>query len=452
MIEFLIPAAAMFAGLSPTMLQIALRASERRRTRQVWLAACEEAGLRGLQQTGGFLETFTVTGFSTTLTVRLTSPMPQQTRIAVWCPHPLALVVRSAGPRAGDIEVGDPLFDDTFFVDGNPLQVLALLDQTARRLLLGLEAEGHVSVQSNELSLRVFDRALDLRRALPRLLESCLETAGHLSQPTDAVRRLADNARQDREHGVRMKCLLMLMREFPEHEAVAEALRAALQDSSPEMRLRAATALGAEGRDVLRELMAGPRDSVAAHAVAALGRGLETRELKAVLDQSLRGLHNETAKACLDSLGRRAEPESLAAVAKVLSIGGRELATAAAAALGASGSPLAEAALIAALLRTEDEVRTAAACALENVGSPAAVLPLQEAVARHGDAGLRAAVRQAIAAIQARAGGSPGQISMSAAEAGQLSLPEAEAGQVSLAPTHDAEGRLSMTRRESKED
>ena len=121
----------------------------------------------------------------------------------------------------------------------------------------------------------------------------------------------------------------------------------------------------------------------------------------------------------------------MATLAKVLAVEKPELAAVAAEALGATGDASAEAPLVAALDSRHAPVRTAAARALGPVGTTGAVLPLKELEARDGAA--RAAARQAIAEIQARARGAfPGQLSLAAGESGQLSIAAGEAGRLSL--------------------
>jgi hypothetical protein len=74
-------------------------------------------------------------------------------------------------------------------------------------------------------------------------------------------------------------------------------------------------------------------------------------------------------------------------------------------------------------------VALAAVLALGRVGDASAVLALQAAAARGGD--LRPAALQAVAEIQGRTGGAPGQVSLAIGEAGGVSLPD-EPGRVTL--------------------
>jgi HEAT repeat protein len=225
---------------------------------------------------------------------------------------------------------------------------------------------------------------------------------------------------------------------------VLEALRNACSDPSPQIRLRAAKELGAEGRGILIELAEGlADDEMSAQAVSALGSELPSERTIDLLVHALRRRLLQTARACVEVLGRTG-PAAVDTLAKVIAREKGELSVAAAAALGETGSASAEPPLILALQREQADLQVAAASALGRVGSSAAVLPLKEAAERFSrDPDLRRATRQAIAEIQSRVqGASPGQLSLAGGEAGQLSLAEAEAGQLSLAG--DPAGQLSF--------
>ena len=196
----------------------------------------------------------------------------------------------------------------------------------------------------------------------------------------------------------------MLAREFPQHPATRATLLAARDDASEEVRLRAAMALGEEGRETLLDLVgrAGSDDACAARAVEALGEHLPAEAAEASLRRALGGAGRPlTAQACLLALGRRARPET-------------------------------EGLLLEALRREDPAVSVAAARALGQSGTVAAVVPLRQAAERGGD--LQRAARQAVAGIQARlAGAEPGQLSLAGGEAGALSLADGEPGRLSLA-------------------
>ncbi len=171
------------------------------------------------------------------------------------------------------------------------------------------------------------------------------------------------------------------------------------------MRLRAAMALGDEGRETLVDLVTrvGTDDSCAARAISALGASLPEGLAEATLRRALGGAGRpQLAQACLEVLGRlgRAEAEGL---------------------------------MLEALREPGPAGPAAAARALGRAGTVAAVGALREAMAPRGDL-LRSVGRQAIAEIQARlAGAAPGQLSLAGGEAGALSLADGEPGRLSLA-------------------
>ena len=337
---------------------------------------------------------------------------------------------------AREIEIGDEPFDNSFYIVGPMRLVCALFDAEARRLLLRVNAASRLAISGGELRVEMSDGQI------PEILPLLLDLGRRFARPMDAPQRLAENARQDPEPGVRLSNLLLLIHELPGDPRTLDALHNACADPSPRVRLRAARELGAEGRAVLMEVAESTEDDDAsAQAVSILGRELE--RTTAILTQALRRRLLQTARACLEALGHSG-PAAVDTLAKVAARENGELATAAALALGETGSVSAEPPLILALQREQADLRVAAASALGRVGSASAVLPLKEAAERGSrDPELRRATRQAIAEIQSRLqGASPGQLSLSGGEVGQLSLAEAEAGQLSLAIA--SSGQLSF--------
>jgi HEAT repeat protein len=231
------------------------------------------------------------------------------------------------------------------------------------------------------------------------------ELSRRLVAPEPVRGRLAANARHDPVAGVRLLNLLALVRLHPGDAFTAAELRAATSDRDAEVRLRAGIELGKDGRDVLLALAAdrAVEDRCSARAIEALGRDFPAEQARAQLARACREVRREplrpaSLRACIAVLGRR---------------GG------------------AEATLINALELGHEQVRVAAADALGAVGSAAAVLPLKEAAERHGGT-LASAARNAIAEIQSRLTGSPGELSLAEGEAGHLSLTADVGGRVSL--------------------
>jgi HEAT repeat protein len=294
--------------------------------------------------------------------------------------------------------------------------------------LLGCEVE-----DSNLRAILAPFRRKHLDRYV-RILREMLKTAQRLVAPEDVPARLAANVRSDPQPPFRLKSLETLVRTFPDHPAVAEAIAAARADPSDDVRLGAGLAQGPAGLDLVREIAQAEDtdDAAAARAVVALGPELTLERVREMLGRALRRRRVRTAEALLAWLGGYGGGESVAALAKVLAIEQGELAVAAAAALGVSGLPGAEAPLVRALEHADRDVRVAAAEALEAVGTATAILPLK-AVA--GDAALERTARRAIAAIQSRLTGTPGQLSLAGGEEGQLTLSEDESsGRLTLLP------------------
>jgi HEAT repeat protein len=349
--------------------------------------------------------------------------------------RPIEIEGKSFVHWAREIEIGDESFDREFFLEGPPRLVLALLDAATRQLLVRVKAEGSLEVSFGMLRSTVSDKSL------PDVLVLLLNI-GHRFGQVGVPRRLAENAYRDPEPGVRLQNLLMLIRELPGEPETVEALRVACSDPSPEIRLRAAKEIGAEGRGVLLELAEDmDDDEVSAEAVSALDRELPFGRVNTILDRALSRRRLRTVRACLEALGNSGDA-AIEVLANVLEQDHGELAPVAARALGATGSPAAELPLIQALERNQTDLRVAAAEALGRVGSAAAVLPLKEAADGFFPGEVRRAARQAIAEIQSRVqGASPGQLSLAPADTGQLSLAQ-EGGKLSLA--EDPAGRLSL--------
>jgi hypothetical protein len=222
------------------------------------------------------------------------------------------------------------------------------------------------------------------------VLATALELVQRLVPPENVVERIAELVRSDPERGVRERCLMYLARAHREHPAAQAVIREALTMPCPELRVRAAIALGAEGRETLLGLVgnADLNAECAADGIRALGEALpEPRSLE-ILQDALRLARHPVAGAAIETLGLR--------------------------------------------------------------GTATAVPPLRAAIEAHAlDSGLRREAQEAIARIQSRlAGAEAGQVSITdaQADAGQLSLSETASGRLSLdQPAAEREG-VSTTR------
>ena len=426
----------------------------------LWRAAALELGLEAVEESGGMLD-----GRAGPLRVRIShSGSREGTLFSIWGPAvPTDLVVwpetpDDRSPREREIEVGDAEFDSAARVEGSPAFAHAVLDGETRRLLRKLfrgareEPERRCRMPSGRLEpgvlrVEIPDLALGVlggglpdpfvgdRGRLADALAASIALARRLAAPDDLARRIVENLKGERVARVRRASLGVLVRDYPDDPATREALVAAREDPDADVRLRAAIALGPEGRDVLRALAAGEGadDDTTARAVAALEPDLTVDEAAGWLRSALRTRRVGTAEACTVALGRRGGPEAIALLGRVLAVETGDLARAAARALAMTGDAAAEEPLLRALAEgaRDGDVRITAATALGHVGTAAAVGPLQEAAA--GDAGMRRAARQAIAGIQSRlTGAEAGQLSLAAGGEGALTLAEDERGRVSV--------------------
>ena len=359
-------------------------------------------------------------------------------------------ISRASGER--EVMIGDPEFDAAVFIQGPVGVVRALLDEKTRYVLWRMIVKDSIEIPARrvyvEAKVTLWAGVLQATVAdgegrgqlaeLPWIIEALLEAMARLMRPEDIGARLAEIVRGDRERGVRLECLLMLIRDYPDHAETPAALRAGIEDRYDEIRLRSAMGLGEEGRPTLLALAAGDRagDDCSARAVAALGEHLPVERAQEILGSAVPARRTATACACLAALGRWGGAAGFASLVRMRPAGNVAMAAAAAQALGDTWSPEAESPLVKALGHAETEVRVAAAVGLGQVGTVSAVVALREVEERaRRDERLRRAARQSIAAIQARAGGaSPGQLSVAVGEIGQLSLPAGEEGNLSLTP------------------
>jgi len=448
------PLLLVFAALPLAGIAALLRRFGRQDRRIVarWRRAALHAGLTDLETRPVFWGVPTLSAVSGDLRVRFEWQEPasgsSSTVIRVDGPSlvPLSLRRETLGtslenrfaPR--ELVVGDEAFDELFYVRGPYLMVLAVLDDETRQHLMTLLRKADLEITNGELRARV-PQSRGEEQPDPRVLHvlsQLLGAARRLLRPADALGRLAENARVDPQAGVRLRNLLAMVHEVPHDPTTRVALHRACADRSGEIRVRAATLLGEDGRATLMEIASArhPHDEWAARAITQLGGHIPPKLVKDVLGRALHRRHPQTARACLATLGQMSWPEGVDVLASVMKREqGGELAIVAAVALGQTGRPSAERPLITALADGAPDLRVAAAEALGRVGSAAAVLPLKQAEARHEhETAFRRAARQAIAEIQARIGAAPGQLSFTPSTEGTLSLVDDEPGRLSIDP------------------
>jgi hypothetical protein len=443
------PTLALVLGAAVTGAMQALRA--RRSLVAAWTTGLEAAGLREIHVSGIAGLMTGVSARAGPLQVRLHQGRPGgwQTRIVVsGLGHGTArLDFTSQGADSwfermsgtSDLELGDPAFDRLVTLHGSLELACSVFDASTREVVARLVAgqTGDVSLGNATLRLVVRGPCHGPGSPVFTALRWALHAARRLQQPDDLAPRLAANMTADPLPAVRLQNLRLLVDRHPAHPATRPALTAGLADPDEEVRLRAALALGEEGRPALLEIAAAAAsdDARASLAVRSLGEHLATEHALGILRQSLRLRRLQSAAACVDALGGRRGAAVVDLLATVLAGEPQELAAAAVRSLAATEEPAAEAHLVQGLQADSPEVRVAVAAALERVGTAAAVMPLLAAADRHPDGGLGRAARRAVDAIQARLQG---------AAPGQLSLSAADAGQVSLAGSGDAGGRVSV--------
>jgi hypothetical protein len=351
-------------------------------------------------------------------------------------PKPLRVAHRSIRTEAarlvaGDgLVLGDPRFDETFVLDGDPLVLRAAFDEETRAAALRLfgsrqSVAGELAlggmgsltgVSGGTLRVACSDASIPRTPEPEELLRLALALVDRLSG-AQVEERLAAIARRDSVNAVRLAALELLRDERPGHPVTREALVAGCADAEPFIRLTAATALGPrDGRAALQPLASSTAvsDELSAGAVGALRSALAPDDARAILAESLRRRRPLTAAACVDRLAHEGSAHA-DAIARVLA---------------GSGGPLA----------------VAAARALGRCGTAAHVPVLRDAErAAAGFAELATACRGAVAAIQARPGeASPGQLSL-ASEGGEVSLADEARGRLGLAGHTGGDGSERLT-------
>ncbi|MFL6290166.1 MAG: HEAT repeat domain-containing protein, partial [Thermoanaerobaculia bacterium] len=265
-----------------------------------WQKAAKSCGLQ-VVEVSGYLE-----ARAGLINVRIEDARDQErpkSRLVVEGPAPpdFQHVMIRPEPRirfGREIEIGDLRFDSTFFIVGPARLVLALLDAEVRSLLLATSAEGLLEISYGKLEAVVPDEKV------PEVLPLLVDIRKRFIAPMDIPRRLADNVSRDPWAGVRLKNLLLLIRELPDDPATARALRKACSDPNPEIRLRAAKQLGPEGHGTLLKVARDLRDdAVSAEAVSTLDRELPLKRARSILVQALSLNRLRTARACLQVLG-----------------------------------------------------------------------------------------------------------------------------------------------------
>jgi HEAT repeat protein len=355
-----------------------------------------------------------------------------------------AKVVPSSGGQ--DVEIGDPRLDGPLVFRGAAKTVRASFPADVReRLVHVLRTHAVLDVHEGILAAELREGTFRGSR-LPGLssqVDLAIRLAHALEPGASDESRLVEILRADPLPAVRANAVAALAAEALDDPLTRPALREATLDAAPEVRLRAAVALGEDGHEVLYALASDPavEDAIAVRAVEAFGAHLTLARAEPLLAVAAADLRVPVVRAVLASLGRGGAPEAAVVAAllarrigresSALSAKGAQIAVAAAEALGQTASPAGEATLIAALGSDLTGVPAAAARSLGGLGTALAVPALRQAEERGGE--IRRAAREAIALIQSRLeGATPGQVSLAGGEAGQVSVVDTADGRVSL--------------------
>jgi hypothetical protein len=255
-------------------------------------------------------------------------------------------------PEVREPKSGDSQFESMFHVAGPGRLVSSLLDAETRRLMSSLGSES----KRLEISDGQLCAGMHAKQA-PHLVPPLLEIAKRLARPLGVAERLAENVLNDPVSEVRLRNLVLLLREAPRDPRTVAALRAACADRNTRIRLRAAGALGAEGHALLAELTESVEDEVSEEAVLLLGRNLTLQRTREILAQSIDHHHHRTARACLEPISLGGDAADVEVLVNAMAVQNGELAAAAAQALKTLGSPAAEPSLILALQRQQEDLQ-----------------------------------------------------------------------------------------------
>jgi hypothetical protein len=326
-------------------------------------------------------------------------------------PHNVQLHRRTTDKDGDGWLTGDAEFDTRIRVDGSEAHALALLDQRTRKAALALVGEYGGALDSGLLYCDV--RPADANMVtLVACVRRIVDLAAHLAAAADPPTCLHRNSHEDPLARVRLRNLTTLVEHFAAHPMTQLACRAALEDPDHEIRLKAATALGADGHEALTALALG-RDAPEPLAAEAASQAVKGLPATAALELFGTLVTHWRVPVLIAALGALAERHLAEATPTVL--------------------PL--------LHPSTHDVRIAAVVTLGVIATTEAIEVLHTAAASHPfDLELHRVVNAAVSAIQSRvAGAGPGQLSLAVSDAGQVSLsgPGVAQGQVSLASPGD---------------
>lgn len=338
--------------------------------------------------------------------------------------------LRADREQGFDFLIGDDRFDTKINARGNEVACRAVLDADARAAALNAFSMLQKLRIEDGIAFWRFDGPLYAVESLETALDRMIPAVRGFVLASADLERIAGHVATDPCTGVRLRCLDLLVRKFPNRPETTAAIRAGFSDTDREVKLVAASRLGEEGWAVILESIdAGQPEPVRERAIREVGRQFPSERAVPILRRSIMDPLVNVRIAAIETLAEH-YPEDLVKVA-VRSGAPLEVQEALLAAASKVGAK-AELVLLALAERGEDAIRLQAIIGLASVGTVAAIPRLREL----GVAALRNAVEITVAEIQARLEG---------AEPGQLTLAEPkDAGALTLTA---GEGALSMPKR-----
>lgn len=329
---------------------------------------------------------------------------------------------------SGDVLVHDDDFDQRVHIQGDPAQIVSLLNADVRRLLIAFVENHEGSLEAGELCLEIegiVNNALQLESAVDaiRTLATALDVP-----PWEVEERLSHNATHEVLARVRGRNFSLLVERAPRSELTLSAARKLLDDQDPGLRVAAARVLrdDASFEAMARLVRSSKRTELREEALSLLLEQWSYEQCAPVVAAALRTGRPSLRIIALEAKVTNRDRSHADLVARCAGMDDEALAETAARALGLLGDASHEPALTALLTHRSDAVKLAATRSLGRLGTVAAVEPLLPLTTGLRTAGfLKEAARDAIRRIQARVG-------------------RVDAGRLTLVDEHEAAGGLSV--------
>jgi hypothetical protein len=354
------------------------------------------------------------------------------------------------------VTIGDPELELALHASGTRADAHALLAAPTRaaiqQLLRGSVRIGALWLDGGTLTVDVptagFTREHPGLEAAARAMAAL---AGPLKAPTSVVERLCENLAHDPVPGVRLQNLRALVEAYENRAETRAALMAALSDTDSLVRLEAALAAKAAGRETLVALAVDPAmdPDIGIRALEALGDALPLGRVEPLVQEAEivpldQGVRSARVRALIAELGRRSSPDALNLLERLGRDAHQSWGPLVVSTIVAGHRAEAERALIR-VLRGEggrvlpplsfavgrDRTHEVIVRELGTIGTVESVPALRAAAQRYGGS-IASAARRSVAAIHERLSGSRGQLALTDTEAGRLSNAEDTSGRVTL--------------------